>query len=592
MPNYLTHDDTYWVFDIETDDFNATKIHCCSFINVETGTEHLAVGESETREFIEAHPEAVWVGHNAIPFDARVVSRLLGADFSTRNVVDTCVLSRLFDPKLEGGHSLESWGVRTKMPKGDFKDFSRYTPEMGSYCLQDARITRKVYLKLSKRMAKLKFSELSCEIEHKIREVMDGQKENGFYFDINMAKDLRDKLRGVAEECGGRIGKLFPPVLKEVARYKFRTRKNGKPTHHFLRHRETYPELRIIGDEYSCFALVSFNIGSVPQRVEKLLSLGWEPKEFTDKGNPKVDEDSLVEFANSSGIPEVQAIADWLVATGRANMIDNWLNNVDKDKSVIRGYVDSCGASTRRMTHSAPNTANIPGNDVAYGHESRELWRARPGRLLCGVDAKALEMRMFGHYLNNDEAAKMYVEGDPHTYNAEMLEVERKPMKGIFYAFLYGASDGKIGRTAGIKKNPAKWGAWARERLISRTPGLGDLVRTVEQEQARGFIKTLDGGYVRCPSPHAALNYKLQSGGAIAMKVVAINLAKAIREQGLDALLVGNIHDELQYDCAPNEAEKIGKLALDIFLSSGRELNLRVPLEGDYKIGTSWAQTH
>jgi hypothetical protein len=45
-------------------------------------------------------------------------------------------------------------------------------------------------------------------------------------------------------------------------------------------------------------------------------------------------------------------------------------------------------------------------------------------------------MRMFGHYLNNDEAAKMYVEGDPHTFNAEMLEIERKPMKVVFYAFL------------------------------------------------------------------------------------------------------------------------------------------------------------
>lgn len=589
---YLTHDENYWVFDLETDDLNATKIHCCSFINVVTGEEHLTIGEEDTRKFITDHPDAIWVGHNAISFDARVIRLLLNATIDNRNCIDTLILSRLFDPKMDGGHSLESWGIRTKMPKGDFKDFSRYTPEMGAYCLQDARITRKVYIKLTERMTKLKFSELSCEIEHKIREVMDGQKDRGFYFDIWAAQALRDKLRELAVAYGEQIHTLFPPRLKEVARYKFRTLLDGRPTQHYERHKQKYPQINLIGDEYVCFDYVPFNIGSVPQRVEKLLSLGWEPREFTDKGNPKVDEDSLVEFANSSGILEVQAIADWLVATGRANMIDNWLNNVDRKHSVIRGYVDSCGASTRRMTHSAPNTANIPGNDVAYGHESRELWKARPGRLLCGIDAKALEMRMFGHYLNNDEAAKMYVEGDPHTYNAEMLEIERKPMKSVFYAFLYGASDGKMGRTAGIKKNPAKWGKWARERLVSRTPGLEELVRTVEQEQARGFIKTLDGGYVRCPSPHAALNYKLQSGGSIAMKLVAINLVDALMGAGLDAFQVGNIHDELQYDCDPYQAEDVGKLALEVFLSSGRELNLRVPLEGDYKVGLSWAETH
>jgi DNA polymerase-1 len=201
-------------------------------------------------------------------------------------------------------------------------------------------------------------------------------------------------------------------------------------------------------------------------------------------------------------------------------------------------------------------------------------------------------MRMFGHYLNNDEAAKMYVEGDPHTFNAEMLEIERKPMKVVFYAFLYGASDGKLGRAAGIKKNPAKWGKEAREKLIKRTPGLEELVRTTQMEQARGFIRTLDGGYVRCPSAHAALNYKLQSGGAIAMKVVNINLFEAIRQNELDALQVGNIHDELQFDCLEDHAHGVGELALEVFLSSGLELGMRVPLEGDYKVGKNWALTH
>ncbi len=590
---YLTYDDTYWVFDIETDDLNATTIWCCGFINVETGEEYLAVGEDEVRKFVEEHPGCKWVGHNSISFDAPTIRRLIGCDLSSHNVIDTLVMSRLFDPKLEGGHSLDSWGKRLKMPKGDFKDFSKYSDEMGVYCLQDIRITRKLFRKLSARMKKEGFSNTSVYIEHNIREVTDGQRNNGFYFDIAGATELGETLRELASNLEQSILELFPPELKPVARYKFRLLKNGETNNHFKRHTERYPKIERDGDEYVCFDYVPFNIGSVPQRIEKLLSLGWKPRDYTDKGNPKVDEESLLEFAETSKIPEVTAIADWLVATGRANMIYNWLANVDKANSVMRGYVDSCGASTRRMTHSSPNTANIPGLEVKWGHECRSMWQARPKRLLCGADAKALEMRMFGHYLNNDEAARMYIEGDPHTFNADMLEIERRPMKSVFYAFLYGASDGKLGRTAGIKHmSPAKWGAQAREKLISRTPGLEALVGMVAEEQRRGLIKTLDGGFVRCDAPHSALNYKLQSGGAVAMKLVAIRAVEAIRQRGLDALLVGNIHDELQFDCAPDVAEEVGELILSCFLEAGKELGMRVPLEGDYKIGRNWAETH
>jgi hypothetical protein len=67
----------------------------------------------------------------------------------------------------------------------------------------------------------------------------------------------------------------------------------------------------------------TFNIGSPQQRVSRLLEIGYKPTKFTKKGNPQIDEEALIEYAKESGIQEIQAIADWLVAFGRGNMVQD-----------------------------------------------------------------------------------------------------------------------------------------------------------------------------------------------------------------------------------------------------------------------------
>ena len=111
--------------------------------------------------------------------------------------------------------------------------------------------------------------------------------------------------------------------------------------------------------------------------------------------------------------------------------------------------------------------------------------------------------------------------------------------------------------------------------------------------QAEGFwIQTIDGGYVYCEPEHARINYKLQSAGAIVMKQTSIFMRERIRQRGLDAKKVGDIHDEGQLDCAKRDAQEVGKLCVQAIRDAGEELNFRVPLDGSYAIGQSWAQTH
>jgi DNA polymerase I len=567
---------------------------------------HSFIGHDQIRRFFDGlrGQEVFFVGHNAISYDGPHTRRLAGGTAGRGNIVDTLVLSYLYDPSLIGGHSLEAWGERLKDPKGRFDDWSGYSEEMDRYCQQDVRLGKKVAKALWNRMARMGYSELSCEIEHEIRDVVNEQTAHGWYFDIPGAQSLVSQLRAEQSDLEPAIRELFPKRLGVVGTYQRRVRKDGREFASFLRHTEQYPELRDNGDgTYSTLDWSEFNIGSPKQRVDRLLALGWEPQNFTEKGFPKVDEEALVSFAETSGRPEAKAIAEWLVLQGRSSMIDTWLNNVNYDDHCMHGSVLTCGATTRRMTHFGPNTANIPKakKKVKYGIECRRLWQARPGRHEVGYDASGLEMRMFAEYLNNDEATLLFTVGDPHLFNTRNLELPDEmrdlTVKNGFYCMLYGGGDAKLGVTLKpeLRGDSAReYGKWARERLESRTPGLARLVSDIEDEfrGSGGLLRTIDGGFVRCHSKSASLNYKCQSAGSIVMKKAAIIARDEILRRGLDGFYVGNIHDEGQLDTASSDADEVGNTCVKAIEQAGEAIGFKVPLTGKYAVGMNWSECH
>lgn len=596
----------YYYLDVEADSLWPSKLWVMCASRMDSDEVLSFVGHQEIKRFFDelAGQEVYYVGHNIISYDAIHTERLAGGRANVSNCVDSLVLGYLYDPGLAGGHSLEAWGQRMQFPKGDFSDWSKYSPEMDKYCQQDVKLGKRVIKALWQRMRKQGYSEKSCAIEHKIRAVLDHQQRNGWRFDIPGAQALVSKLRAEQSSLEAGIFDLFPPRLEVAGTYARRYTKEGQDYSTYLKHQSTYPELRDNGDgTYSTLKWSEFNIGSPKQRTERLLELGYEPTNYTPAGNPKVDEESLVQFAESSGHQPVQAIADWLVLQGRATMVEGWLNNVDYDDGCMHGRVLTCGASTRRMIHRNPNTANIPKAKakVKYGKECRQLWIARPGRVITGFDASGLELRMFAEYLKNPEATELYTTGDPHMANTRALEMPDEYrdlyVKNTLYALLYGAGDPKLGKTANPSINgreASAYGKWVRERLMKSIPGLDKLTASIQAEfkHSGGLLQTIDGGYVRCPAPNAALNYKLQSGGAILMKVAGIFHLELIEEHGLDGFHVGNIHDEIQSDVAEKDAHRIGELGVEAIKMAGMELNCVTPFTGEYKVGESWAQTH
>lgn len=617
--DYQEHNAGVYVVDIETDSLTPKVIWVMCWKNVKTGETGECRDYESIKKWFESHElGSIYVGHNLLKFDGPVLSRLLGIQLSPKNCIDTLVLSTLYNPSLEGGHSLGAWGEKLGREKIEFSDWSGLSEEMVEYCHRDVEITCELFRRLIKTMARIGFSERSIGIQHYITEILYRQQQNGFYFNGPEAVNLYRKLRSREEELQDEIRKVFPPERVLVAVRRMFT-KTGEPTAIFERDKQRYVLEVDDGDgSYRAFEDVEFNIGSPNQRVGKLLALGWEPEEFTPKtskgggGNPKPFDKgelspSLERFLEGNDIPEVHLIAKWMSINGRANMINTWLENWNEEDSCIHGNIFV--ADTLRFRHQAPNTANIPavrtrrvtnpgqdmgGGQVLYGeegyytYEARNLWCARPGRVLIGTDAAGLELRMLAHYLNRPEFTAQVVDGDPHQYNADLVGITRPQAKTLIYAVLYGAAAPKVAKTLGVS---VKEGANIRTMFLEKL-GLKDLINECQREQREGRIILCDGSLVVCRSPHASLNYKLQGGGARVMAMGAIILENYVRRLGLDSLKVGDIHDEWVYDVDPSDADSHAEASVRAIQKAGEVLNLNVPLDGKALIGSSWAHVH
>lgn len=606
-----------YVIDIETDDLNATVIWVMCWQDARTREKGTCIGHKEIKDWFNSREaDAVYVGHNILKFDAPVLARIIGANVGVANCVDTLVLSTLYSPSLVGGHSLEAWGQRLGAPKQDFHDWSGLSDKMIEYCQQDVEITAQLFRRLVRTLNKIEFSERSVWLQHHLTCIVERQRKTGFKFNGVKALNLYSHLRHREEELESEVRDVFPSERVFVAQRQL-YKKDGSPTAIYLKDQERYHITKSNdGRTYLAHEDVEFSLGSPKQRVDKLLSLGWVPREFTDAGNPKPFDKgklspSLEEFLDENPVPEVLLIAKWMSFNGRANMINTWLDNWNEKDGCIHGKLFV--ADTLRFRHQAPNTANIPavriskdkqvlrGEDGFYTYESRDCWEARSGRVLVGTDAAGLELRMLAHFLDRPAFTEQVVEGDPHQYNADTVGITRPEAKTLIYAIMYGAGDVKIARTLGLpvlrgrrrgelyEYSPE--GKQIKEMFLERL-GIGDLMSAAKREQQNGRVELVDGSKVICPSPHAALNYKLQGSGARVMGLGSVLLERDIERRNLDSLKVGDIHDEWQYDCASDDADEHGERSVQAIRTAGTRLSLNVPLDAEFKKGKTWACTH
>jgi DNA polymerase I-like protein with 3'-5' exonuclease and polymerase domains len=547
------------VLDIET---NSThdKIWMCVTRDIETDEVKVWKAASGLQKYLEVCDLIIM--HNGINFDAPVLRKNWNVTMKLSQVYDTLVASRLLNPSLEDGHSLAAWGQRLGYAKGDFSDWDGgATPEMEAYCIQDTKVTRKLYNHLVTTLQSEKFSQRSINLEHNVQAIITKQEENGFKLDEVKALQLLALLKTKLDVIHLEMATIFPDKVTTGRVHKV----SGKPLKDIIE---------------------PFNPGSRKQIAERLIEKGWKPKKHTEKGSVIVDEAVL----ETLDYPEAKAIAEYMMLQKRIAQIESWLDAMKSDGRV-HGRLITCGAITGRMTHMSPNMAQVPNSGSPYGMDCRELWTVEKGNKLVGIDASGLELRMLAHYMNDNAYTNEVVSGDIHTTNQKAAGLEtRNQAKTFIYAFLYGAGAAKIGSVVG---GSAKEGQRLIDSFLRNTPKLQELRQKVSRIfSTHGKLPGLDGRQLLCRSEHSAVNTLLQGAGAIVMKQALVLFDKKLKGLKIPYKFVANVHDEWQLEVPFTFAEQVGNLGVKSIEEAGIVLEMRCPLTGEFKYGNNWKETH
>jgi DNA polymerase I-like protein with 3'-5' exonuclease and polymerase domains len=578
-------------------------------------------GESIERGLLELQKADRIVGHNVIDFDIPALKKLYGFSPPLIKVLDTLVVSRCvfpdlrnddfgrnnFDKALVGSHSLKAWGHRmgstTKLTYGEEDGaFDSYNEEMRKYCERDVIVTQLLYDYLFKQNP----SREMIAIEHWFKFVISLQERHGFKFDLDKADVLTAKLMGIRAKLTTDLQNAWKPTKVEMKSPAGWTLTTDQATYEGKTKNDIKLQLKEAGEVQAlvknavktgnAVKEIPFNPGSRKQIAERLMALGYELPTENDGVSYKVDESVLRGIDH----PIAEDLLSYLLVQKRLGQLAEgqqaWLKL--QKNGVIHGSVNTNGAVTGRCTHSTPNVAQVPSVRAEYGSECRELFTVRNGYKLVGCDASGLELRMLAHYMafyDRGEYAKIVTEGDVHTVNQKAAGLEtRDQAKTFIYALLYGAGDEKIGNIAG---GNAQLGQRLKRKFFSSLPALARLQADVQRKVKHGGeLIGLDGRILPIRSSHAALNMLLQSAGAVVMKAALIQLFHLLNglrwQHGREYAFVANIHDEFQAEVTPDKAEAFGKLAVESIQHAGKQLKLNVPLDGEYKIGNNWAETH
>lgn len=530
------------------------------------------------------------VGQNILSFDLPALKILHGLEVSEHQVFDTMIASRLmyasqrdidfqtpgFPKELVGSHSLKAWGYRLTNRKYESPAFTKRTDELVEYCIQDVKITMQLFDRILAHPA-YNHAVRALDIEMRFAHIIKQQERHGFAFDVKAAQKLHANLRKRILEIEAGMGKVFPP--KVIPRVSEKTGKTLKPK------------------------VEEFNPASRVQVADRLIEkYNWQPTEFTPDGRPRVDEAVL----DTLDYPEAQILKEYFLLNKRLGQLadgdEAWLKLVTASGR-IHGKVNTNGAITGRCTHRGPNMAQVPAEP-----EYRRLFTADKGGVLVGVDASGLELRCLAHFLglyDKGAYAKAILDGDIHWTNAVAFglikdqpqdksnpehKAARNQAKGAIYALIYGAGDDKLGLVLGRDR---KGGRKARANFESQVPAYLKLKEDVLSNLAnRGYIKGIDGRPLYPRSQHAALNTLLQSAGAVVMKKACILAWEDFRSRGLAVHQVASIHDEYQFTCSKDISDDVGNLAVCAIRLAGQVFNFRCRLDGEYRVGANWAETH
>ena len=348
----------------------------------------------------------------------------------------------------------------------------------------------------------------------------------------------------------------------------------------------------------------NFNINSTKQLGEVLFNKLMLPAPKKTKTGYSTDIEVLEKLRGKH--PVIELLVDYRELTKLKSTYADGLTKVIAPDGRIHTKFQMTVTATGRLSSTEPNLQNIPVRRE-LGGEIRKMFVAAPGHVLVDADYSQIELRLLAHISDDDTMKNAFTDGeDIHAVTAsqvfdtplsEVTSLQRSRAKAVNFGIVYGISSFSLAQDIGVSVAEAKS---YMDNYLAKYSGVRQYMSDiVEKAKADGYVATLFGRRrylpelkssnfnIRSFGERVALNMPIQGTAADVMKLAMINVSRRIKDEGLSARLLLQIHDELIVECPENEAEYVARLLKE---AMEQVAEFSVPLTAEAHIGKSWAE--
>ena len=363
--------------------------------------------------------------------------------------------------------------------------------------------------------------------------------------------------------------------------------------------------------ERDCHRLAGFefNVGSPKQLGEVLFDKMGLPGGKRMKTGAWGTDSSVLQTLADQGHELPARILEWRqLQKLKSTYADALVEEINPDTGRVHTSFAMAIAATGRLSSTDPNLQNIPIR-TEEGSRIRHAFIADKGNVLVSADYSQIELRLLAHVADIPALRESFANGeDIHARTASevfgipmqgMDPMTRRRAKAINFGIIYGISAFGLARQLGTAPGEARGYI---DAYFARYPGIRTYMeRTKEEARINGYVTSPFGR--RCwiagiadknPARRAygerqAINAPLQGGAADIIKRAMVKLPQALRDAGLQAKLVLQVHDELLFEAPEQEVKALSALAKQVM--EGAAI-LSVPLVVETGAGRNWAEAH
>ena len=283
-------------------------------------------------------------------------------------------------------------------------------------------------------------------------------------------------------------------------------------------------------------------------------------------------------------------------------------NYINPTTGKIHTTYNQTVTATGRLSSSNPNLQNLPFRSER-GQLIRQAVIPDEGCLFLSADYSQIELRLMAHFSQDPHLVQAFLSGqDIHAATAakifnvsieEVTKEQRRQAKTANFGIIYGISAFGLAQQLDCSRSEAKA---LIDGYFAAFPGVIDYIeKQKELARQQGYAVTLFGrkrylpdilshnATVRSFAERNAVNSPIQGTAADIIKMAMVTIHRRLKEEGLKAQMIMQVHDELNFNVPLNEVDKVREIVVS---EMQHVVHLTVPLIADCGVGTNWLEAH